>query len=477
MAIQDKYSTQTGNTVQGVSIDSTRRLLNFGERIAKLAPQQSPFFVYLSKMARKVTDDPIFKFLEQRHQWQRRTFTVDNTVTGAGWDAGAETDGTSYSAGNGDLYISCKYDKYGNITTTDNPCYFIVPGQVIAIANDDGNVRRFRISDTATVTTVTTDYTNEDNNGAYVSHLEHSNDLSTVITAESLTPVGSDIGAAEAFAAGNKGTVIGSAWAEGTTAPDGWEDALYDREGYCQIFKTGMKLFSGTAMATRYRGIADEFKRVWAEKLMEHKMDIEQAVLFGSGKGHSVSAGVEGTGAPVRYTWGILPYTEANGKQYNFNYSSSGYDSFLSSMEDFFAPESGNSGSKLVLTSRKIITFLNKLGSGGFLNNTVGSSQYRLDVQNIQNQFGHTVTKVNTLYGDLHFVMEPLLRGPWENKAVAVDMKNVAWRPLVGNGVNRDTHIMTNIQGNDEDGRRDMILTEAGLEISLPETHAILSFS
>ena len=66
-------------------------------------------------MARKPTDDPIFKFLEQRHQWQRRTFSVDDTVTGAGWDAGAETDGTSYTAGNGDLYISCKYDKYGNV--------------------------------------------------------------------------------------------------------------------------------------------------------------------------------------------------------------------------------------------------------------------------------------------------------------------------------------------------------------------------
>ena len=65
----------------------------------------------------------------------------------------------------------------------------------------------------------------------------------------------------------------------------------------------------------------------------------------------------------------------------------------------------------------------------------------------------------------------------YEDYAVAVDLKNVAYRPLVGNGQNRDTHITTNIQGNDEDGRRDMILTEAGLEISLPETHAVLKWS
>ena len=52
-----------------------------------------------------------------------------------------------------------------------------------------------------------------------------------------------------------------------------------------------------------------------------------------------------------------------------------------------------------------------------------------------------------------------------------VDMDNVAYRPLVGNGVNRDTQIMTNVQSADEDLRKDMIMTEAGLEVSLPESH------
>ena len=146
-------------------------------------------------------------------------------------------------------------------------------------------------------------------------------------------------------------------------------------------------------------------------------------------------------------------------------------------MESYFAPESGNSGEKLVLASRKIIGWMNKLADGTFLGNTVGSSQYRMDVQNIKGAFGHEVTKVNTIFGNLHFVADPLLRGMYEDYAVAVDLKNVAYRPLVGNGQNRDTHITTNIQGNDEDGRRDMILTEAGLEISLPETHAVLKWS
>jgi hypothetical protein len=65
----------------------------------------------------------------------------------------------------------------------------------------------------------------------------------------------------------------------------------------------------------------------------------------------------------------------------------------------------------------------------------------------------------------------------YEDYAVMIDMKNVNYRPLAGNGVNRDTHIITNVQNNNVDGRKDIVMTEAGLEIQLPETHAILKWS
>ena len=60
----NKYTVSTGGTPQVAgTINDTRRLYNFGDRVAELAPQQSPFFVYLSKVAKKPTDDPVFKFL------------------------------------------------------------------------------------------------------------------------------------------------------------------------------------------------------------------------------------------------------------------------------------------------------------------------------------------------------------------------------------------------------------------------------
>ena len=446
------------------SLDNTRRVFNFGDRVAELAPQQSPFFVYLNKIAKKATNDPVFKFLEQRHQWQRRNFAMAVALTTS--DANAH--GTAFTAGD-DVRVDCKYDEYGKIVAASE-CKFIVPGCILAIKADDGIVYRVKVNESAVVASSNTLV----QNATSLSHDENSN--ITEIAGEMLTAVGTEIPSGAVFSVGNKGQVIGSAWAEGTAVPVGWEDKMYDREGYTQIFKTGMNIFSGTALSTEYRGVQNEFQRIWSDKLMEHKMDIEQAMLFGEGQ--IVAAGeAAGGGAPTRYSHGIVPYTAANGKVYNMSYSSSGYDAFLDAMEDFFAPESGNSGNKLVLASRKVITYLNKLGNGSFMNNSVGSSQYRLDVTSVPGAFGHTVTVVNTIFGNLHFVAEPLLRGPWEDYCVAVDLKNVSYRPLVGNGMSRDTLIETNVQDNGVDGRQDMILTEAGLEIQLPETHAILKFS
>ena len=438
------YSNSTGATPTGVSINDSRRIFNFGERVAELAPQTSPFFVYLSKIAKEATDDPVFKFMEQRHQFQRRNFSIKTS-------SGTAT--TSDVVNN--MKLVCGYDKFGVETATGKTAapQFILVGQVLRIKG-----KAFKVTAVTPGSGLSTTY---------------ATGTATTYTAVNLKPLEA---ISVSIGAEAQGQVIGSAWAEGSNDPDGWKDELSTREGYCQIFKTGIELFSGSALATRYRGRPDEYKRVWADKLMEHKMDIEHAMLFGVGASDESGAG------PTRYTHGIVPYTEANGNVYNFTAggtgdASSDYDAFIDAMQDFFAPETGNSGDKLVLASRKIMAWLSKLGSNGFLNNTVSSDSYKLDVQNIQGAFGHQVTKVNTLFGNLHFVPEPLFRNQDDNLAVAIDMANVKYRPLVGNGTSRDTHIISNVQNNNVDGRKDIVMTEAGLEISLPETHAVMKWS
>jgi hypothetical protein len=44
----------------------TRRTHDLSDRVAELSPEESPFFVYLSKVAKKPTSDPTFRFLENR---------------------------------------------------------------------------------------------------------------------------------------------------------------------------------------------------------------------------------------------------------------------------------------------------------------------------------------------------------------------------------------------------------------------------
>jgi len=476
------FSTTSGGGMNSSSVDHSRRMFNFGDRVAELAPKQSPFFTYLSKVAKKPTDDPVFKFLEQRHQWQRRNFKVKTAAVTAAFNH-ADTWNIS------NLQVDCLYDSYGREVTNATQPGFLLKDQIVAIAaeydadaSDGGDVpvvAYYKISANPDITT----------NTAYAritATFIKAMYVPTASVSGQLSPVNAGVLRLDA---GFKGQVVGSAFAEGSVDPEGWKDEFYDREGYTQIFKTAISLFSGTSLATRYRGVSNEYKRVWQEKLMEHKMDLEHAMLFGVGSDDSTSTG------PVRRTWGIVPYTEAYGKIKHFTYASSGYDDFIDAMEDVFSPESGNSGNKLVLASRKVLSYFNKLGGSSFLGNTmalghtttsvataagtaVGASNgYGMDIQNIKGSFGHNVTKVNTLYGDLHFVEQPLFRGMWEDYAVMVDLKNVAYRPLAANGTSRDTQIITNVQNNNVDGRKDIVLTEAGLEISLPETHSLLKFT
>ena len=94
-----------------------------------------------------------------------------------------------------------------------------------------------------------------------------------------------------------------------------------------------------------------------------------------------------------------------------------------------------------------------------------------------EGSFGHKIMKIDTVHGDCSLVKEPLFRNNSSGLMAFVDLDHVSYRPLVGNGVNRDTHVVTNVQQADEDLRKDMILTEAGLEVTIPETHALYAFT
>ena len=424
----------------GAVIDSTipsRRLYDFSDRIAELAPDESPFFVYLSKVGKVPTSDSQFRFLEDR----TKVSMTDRTFT------------TSSNLG------AIAEDTTDTMTVSSSP--WLIKGMVLMVSSTISGLGEGTNAATCVITAVNSSTEIE------VRWLRE-NSTSAVTVDGSSTAVNVQ--------------VIGTAYAEGSGAPDVFSQEMDNDFGFTQIFKTACEM-SNTARATVYRGYADEWQRIWNLKLREHKVDIERAMLFGqraSVGGVQYTEGIVGHiiaegGAPTEDS-NKLSYTEGKAYHKSIAAGSMTYDNLLGDFEVVFDPARGGSSSKLALCSLPVISLFNKMGNGGFIDNSTVSTQAQYMLERAQGSFGHKVMKIDTVHGDLTLVKEPLFRGLSSTFMAMVDLDHVSYRPLVGNGINRDTAITTNVQQADEDLRKDLILTEAGLEVSLPETHALFNF-
>jgi len=449
---------QTGKSAPGGVGDfaDLRRKHNFGEKVAELSPEESPFFVYLSKVAKRPTDDPVFRFLENRSKidWTSRNFNIDTTTF---------SDVTA-----GDTLSSMRVDSAG--ASVD----WLIKGMVIAIESADGS-ENDGADDSAAQILVRIETAPVDA-GAY-----------TTFNAKVISLSSSNAGTDYDDVADNAACqIVGTAFGEGTGSPDVWSSEIDDDYGYTQIFKTACEM-SNTAIATNYRGYANEWDRIWALKLREHKVDIERAMLFGQRArqggiqyteglvGHIlVNQGTAAASGALSYSSG-LPYMATQAS------TAMTYDSLLGDFEVVFDPARGGSSNKLALASLPVISFFNKLS--GFMDGTFNAgtvenfAQYNFQAKQRNGAFGHSIMQVDTVHGSLSLVKEPLFRGLSSGFMLCADMSQVAYRPLVGNGLNRDTHIVTNVQQSDEDLRKDMILTESGLEVTIPETHLLYNFT
>lgn len=429
----------------GSVIDSTipsRRLYDFSDRVADLAPEESPFFVYLSKVAKVPTSDSQFRFLEDRTKiaMTDRSFKIASGATLAA--AGSNT----------------------TLTVDDgasNPVNWLIRGMVVQFAQ---NVNASGGADVEAITQAT---------GRIESVTQGASSSSIVVKT-----IEASSGSTTTLDISGDCVVIGTSYAEGSGSPDVFSQELDNDFGYTQIFKTACEM-SNTARATQYRGYADEWQRIWNLKLREHKIDIERAMLFG----------MKGSQGGIQYTDGIVGHIIKNGGTpqddgtigsyseglpYLASYATSEltYDGLLSAFEVMFDPARGGSLAKLCLASLPVVSHFNKLS--GFMDNSLSGVQ-NYNFESSQGAFGHKVMRIETVHGDVSIVKEPLFRNNASGHMCFVDLDNVSYRPLVGNGLNRDTSIQTNVQAADEDLRKDMILTEAGLEVSLPESHALIN--
>ena len=498
----------------GTALDTgvLRRRYDFGSRVSELAIAQDPFFRLVSKLAKKPTDDPEFKYTERRPSYHKRyAYVVAFDSNGAAEVHNSELDKSDAAAAvsavahNVALYMATDYKASGNLSsvygqtgdkvtvggTGTRPTFFL-PGQLVKIpimsATTGTTISGYHVMKISTV--VTSDLSGNagvDNDnmecvkvtGTIVKFDSGGNELASFAynstSADTGFQTGSSNGSNEVYdrtIAGHlepiRSYVIGTAHAQGSGYPETWKDQPFSTAfGRTQIFKTAMAM-DNTTRATVLKYEPNEWARIWREKLIEHKWDIEQSILFGS----QYDSGSEW------YTQGAVDYISSFGNVFSLTIASKTQDDFLDDLSSFLDPRYNNANATLFFVDTATYNWLHKL-SGYFSNNLEISPNFRADMAltGKKKVFGADITTISTPYGDMNVTRNIHLDGS-PIKMLAVNMKHVAYRPLVGNGLNRDTAVYVGVQTLENSGvdrRVDLIQTEAGMEWQMPEAHAYWS--
>ena len=497
----DVLATGPGSSTSNVDTGDLRRKYNFGDRVSELAIAQDPFFRFVSKVSKKPTDDPSFKFTEKRGSYHKRYAYVMGFVSnGADEFADAELDqsdaGAAVSATgqNVQLYMATDYKSEGNLqnvygnTANDwsvgasgtSPTFFL-PGQIVKVpvsttGGGGGVTTGYHL---VKVTNVITGLTKDSKecarvDGKIIKFHTGANELSSFHT-NNFGPGGAagdevvaDVSITDLET--RRSYVVGTVHDEGSGYPETWKDQPYSTQyGITQIWKTSMAM-TNTARATSLKYEGNEWARIWKEKLIEHKWDMEASLLFGS------------QNETYRTTQGAVDYILNYGNQFSLPIASKTSDDFLDDMSNYLDPRYNNSGATVFFVSTAVYNWMHKLG--GYIKNTAnlatdgngyGLLSADFAMSGKKQILGVDITTFNTPYGDMNVARNIHLDGT-NIAMLGVNMKNCAYRPLIGNGLNRDTSVYVGVQTLENSGvdrRVDLILTEAGMEFSMPESHAM----
>ena len=482
------YSDQDHSSLTGtqttINTGALRRKYNFGDMVSELSLAQDPFFRFVSMVSKKPTDDPTFKFTEKRSSYTKRyaymaeysesaisvpATNPDNADTSAAAVAGSSVYSfkffTDYNnEGNLQNIKGQTCDYYDGVTGTQ-PLFFL-PGQIIKInkaptgaaftasSMDGYTLWKVNSVDLNTANYAIVNATCVKGNAAVFRMPDGDDVVGGAIAAKSQEDL-------EPF----KCYVIGTSFGAGTGYPETWADQPYSTShGLTQIWKTSA-VMNNTDRATVLKYEGNEWARIWKEKLIEHKWDIENSLLFSSQQ-----STVGNT------TQGAVDFISTYGNSFGLTVASKTQDDFLDDMSALLDPRYNNAQSTVFFCNTAVYNWLHKL-SGYYANNLEISPNFRGDfsITGKKKVFGIDVTTISTIYGDMNVVRNVHLDGT-NVKMLGINMKYCAYRPLVGNGINRDTSVYVGVQTLENSGvdrRVDQILTEAGMEWCCPETHAI----
>lgn len=243
---------------------------------------------------------------------------------------------------------------------------------------------------------------------------------------------------------------IGSAAQQGALDKPARSKNPVEIVNYTQIFRDPVDE-TNTRRATQDRTKPRDWDRAMNHAGIEHAKDIEYAAMLGN-PSNDVS------GSQPRSTTGGFNYF---GKQ---NVTDVGGE--MTEPELWAALETPfrfGSSTKLGLLSAKVASIINKFPvSKSIVTNPDPSKTYGINMVQLITPTGKRLNLV------VHWLLEGknLAKQMW-----IIDLANVGYRYLAGEGENRDTHVKHNIQAPGQDGRKDEYLTECGFVYGQSLTH------
>lgn len=250
---------------------------------------------------------------------------------------------------------------------------------------------------------------------------------------------------------------LGQAFEEGSASPTARFSTPSTVTNYTQIFKMAIEISGTDANSRQYANDGDERKRMIEKAAKEFKIQMNKAFYWGK-PSEDLTGGP--SGVPIRTTGGIDHHITTN----RYDVANGGTTGVLTKKGwETFARMAFRYGTKRVLlASPLIISAIHEWGNG-FLKLEPGSKEYGVDI-----------TNVHTGHGLFMLVKDWELRDGVSGQygfggyAFSLDLNAITRRVLTG----RDTKIEKDVQANDEDKHKDMLICECGLQVQQEEHHA-----
>jgi Family of unknown function (DUF5309) len=257
--------------------------------------------------------------------------------------------------------------------------------------------------------------------------------------------------------------ILGPAYGEGAAPPQAKSTVMNRKVSYTQIFRTAINLSKTQAAVKQYGKAGGERKFEQKKKLIEHKIKLNSAALFGAAQNTLTDA----NGNPLRTTMGVVGQISTNA----VNVTSGVLDK---KTFEAFARKAFRYGKsqKLLVAAPTIISAIHDWGNSFLL------------VKPGEKLLGVDIERVETGHGTFMLCRDWMLENSTQSAsngngfggmALSLDLDECSYFYLNNNGENRDTRILEDVVKTGQDAYTDEILTEGGFAFKFEPKHAKLT--